>query len=89
MWYLKIRTFITSLLRNEGGANAFKYALIMALSAVFVISITSGLIIGGLILMSTQIGNLFNAMGECLGKGTQNPGFRYPPAQPHIRLNVR
>ena len=66
MWCPELQSFITSLLRNEGGANAVQYALIMALSAVFVISITSGLIIGGLILMSTQIGNLFNAMKNCL-----------------------
>ena len=65
MWCPELQSFITSLLRNEGGANAVQYALIMALSAVFVISITSGLIIGGLILMSTQIGNLFNAMKNC------------------------
>ncbi|MEE8623217.1 MAG: hypothetical protein V3T27_04950, partial [Alphaproteobacteria bacterium] len=58
----ELQSFITSLLRHEGGANAVDYTLIMALSAVFVISITSGLIIGGLILMSTQIGILFNAM---------------------------
>ncbi len=58
MWYLKLRTFITSLLRDESGANAVEYALIMALVAVFIIA--------AVILMSTEIGNLFNAMAACL-----------------------
>ncbi len=58
MWYLKLRTFITSLLKDEGGANAVEYALIMALVAVFIIA--------AVILMSTEIGNLFNAMAACL-----------------------
>ncbi len=49
-----------TLLRDKRGANAVEYALIMALVAVF--------IIGGLILMSTQMGSLFNAMGECLAE---------------------
>ncbi len=58
MWYLKLRTFITSLLKDEDGANAVEYALIMALVAVFIIA--------AVILMSTEIGNLFNAMAACL-----------------------
>ncbi len=58
MWYLKLRTFITSLLRDESGANAVEYALIMALVAVFIIA--------AVILMATEIGNLFNAMATCL-----------------------
>ncbi len=58
MWYLKLRTFITSLLQDEGGANAVEYALIMALVAVFIIA--------AVILMATEIGNLFNAMANCL-----------------------
>ncbi len=49
-----------TLLRDKRGANAVEYALIMALVAVF--------IIGGLILMSTQMGSLFNAMGQCLAE---------------------
>ncbi len=49
-----------TLLRDKRGANAVEYALIMALCAVF--------IIGGLILMSTQMGSLFNAMGQCLAE---------------------
>ena len=48
-----------TLLRDKRGANAVEYALIMALVAVFIIS--------GLILMSTQMGSLFNSMGQCLG----------------------
>ncbi len=58
MWYLKLRTFITSLLKDEDGANAVEYALIMALVAVFIIA--------AVILMATEIGNLFNAMAACL-----------------------
>ncbi len=58
MWYLKLRTFITSLLKDDSGANAVEYALIMALVAVFIIA--------GVILMSTEIANLFNAMAACL-----------------------
>ncbi len=58
MWYLKLQTFITSLLRDESGANAVEYALIMALVAVFIIA--------AVILMATEIGNLFNAMANCL-----------------------
>ena len=49
-----------TLLRDKSGANAVEYALIMALCAVF--------IIGGLILMSTQMGSLFNSMGDCLSE---------------------
>ena len=49
-----------SWLKGKSGANAVEYALIMALCAVF--------IIGGLILMSTQIGSLFNSMADCLGE---------------------
>ncbi len=58
MWYLKLRTFITSLLKDESGANAVEYALIMALVAVFIIA--------AVILMATEIGNLFSSMAECL-----------------------
>ncbi len=58
MWYLKLRTFITSVLKDESGANAVEYALIMALVAVFIIA--------AVILMATEIGNLFNAMAACL-----------------------
>ncbi len=58
MWYLKLQSFITSLLKDESGANAVEYALIMALVAVFIIA--------AVILMATEIGNLFNAMANCL-----------------------
>ncbi len=58
MWYLKLRTFITSVLKDESGANAVEYALIMALVAVFIIA--------AVILMATEIGNLFNQMAVCL-----------------------
>ncbi len=55
---LKFQTFIPSLLRDQSGANAVEYALIMALVGVFIIS--------GVILMSTEIGTLFNSMAACL-----------------------
>ncbi len=58
MWYLKLRTLITSLLKDESGANAVEYALIMALVAVFIIA--------AVILMSTAIGNLFYQMANCI-----------------------
>ena len=59
MWYPKLSTFIKSLLRNESGANAVEYALFMALVAVFIIA--------GVILMATEIGNVFAATANCLG----------------------
>ncbi len=58
MRYLKLQTFITSVLKDDSGANAVEYALIMALVAVFIIS--------AVILMATEIGSLFNSMAECL-----------------------
>ncbi len=58
MWYRKLQSFITSVLTDESGANAVEYALVMALVAVFIIA--------AVILMSTEIGNLFNAMANCL-----------------------
>ncbi len=58
MWYPKLPTFIKSLLKDESGANAVEYALIMALVAVFIIA--------AVILMATEIGTLFNAMAACL-----------------------
>ncbi len=58
MWCLKLKSFIMSLLGDKDGANAVEYALIMALVAVFIVA--------AVILMSTEIGNLFNAMAACL-----------------------
>ncbi len=58
MWYLKLQSLIPSVLKDEGGANAVEYALIMALVAVFIIA--------AVILMSTEIANLFNQMANCL-----------------------
>ncbi len=58
MWYPKLQSFITSVLKDDSGANAVEYALIMALVAVFIIA--------AVILMSTEIGNLFNSMATCL-----------------------
>ncbi len=58
MWYLKLQSFIRSLPEDESGANAVEYALIMALVAVFIIA--------AIILMSTEIANLFNQMAVCL-----------------------
>ena len=61
-WHLKLRTCITSVLKDNNGANAVEYALIMALLAVFIIS--------GVILMATELGVHFNSMGKCLGQPT-------------------
>ncbi len=58
MWSLKLQAFNLSLLKDEDGANAVEYALIMALVAVFIIA--------AVILMATEIGNLFNSMAACL-----------------------
>ncbi len=58
MWWFKLHTLLLSLLRDKRGANAVEYALIMALVAVFIIA--------AVILMATEIGNLFNAMANCL-----------------------
>ncbi len=58
MCYLRLQGLIPSLLKDESGANAVEYALIMALVAVFIIA--------AVILMATEIGNLFNAMAACL-----------------------
>ncbi len=58
MWYLKLQSLVSSLLKDESGANAVEYALIMALVAVFIIS--------AVILMATEIGSLFNSMAACL-----------------------
>ncbi len=58
MWRFKLHTLLLSLLRDKRGANAVEYALIMALVAVFIIA--------AVILMATEIGNLFNAMAACL-----------------------
>ncbi len=58
MWCLKLQSLIPSVLTDESGANAVEYALIMALVAVFIIA--------AVILMATEIGNLFNNMAACL-----------------------
>ena len=58
MWYFKLQTLLLSLVKDKRGANAVEYALIMALVAVFIIA--------AVILMATEIGNLFNAMATCL-----------------------
>ncbi len=64
-----------TLLRDKRGANAAEYALIMALVAVFIIS--------GLVLMSTEIGSLFNSMGKCLGDVVNCSAETFsPPAPP-------
>ena len=58
MWCLRLQSFIMSLLKDKRGANAVEYSLIMALVAVFIIA--------AVILMATEIGNLFNSMANCL-----------------------
>ncbi len=57
MWHLKLLNFITSLMRDESGANAVEYALIVALVAVFIVGSDN---------IVTEIGNLFNSMANCL-----------------------
>jgi Flp pilus assembly pilin Flp len=54
-----LQTYVVTLLRDKGGANAVEYALIMALVAVFIIA--------GVLAMSGAIGTLFNSMATCLG----------------------
>ncbi len=56
LWY--VQNYVVSLLRDNGGANAVEYALIMALVAVFIIA--------GVLAMSGAIGALFNSMASCL-----------------------
>ncbi len=58
MWYFKLHTLLLSLVKDKRGANAVEYALIMALVAVFIIA--------AVILMATEIGNLFNNMAACM-----------------------
>ncbi len=58
MWWFKLYTLLLSMLKDKRGGNAVEYALIMALVAVFIIA--------AVILMATEIGNLFNAMAACL-----------------------
>ena len=58
MWWFKLHTLLLSLVKDKRGANAVEYALIMALVAVFIIA--------AVILMATEIGNLFNSMANCL-----------------------
>ncbi len=36
MWYLKLQSFITSVLKDDSGANAVEFALIMTLVAVLI-----------------------------------------------------
>ncbi len=53
MRYLNLRTFILSLLRDESGAVAVEYALIVALVAVFIVGSDN---------IATEIGYLFKSM---------------------------
>ncbi len=53
MWYLNLRSFILSLLRDESGAVGVEYALIVALVAVFIVGSDN---------IATEIVNLFNSM---------------------------
>ncbi len=53
MWYLNVRTFILSLLRDESGAVGVEYALIVALVAVFIVGSDN---------IATEIGYLLNSM---------------------------
>ncbi len=53
MWYLKLQSFITSVLKDEDGAVGVEYALIVALVAVFIVGSDN---------IATEIVNLFNSM---------------------------
>ena len=57
-----VRTYVLSLLRDDSGANAVEYGLIMALVAVFIIA--------GVLAMSGALGALFNSMANCLNDAT-------------------
>ena len=57
MWYLNLRTFILSLLRDESGAVAVECALIVALVAVFFVGSDN---------IATEIVNLLNSMAATL-----------------------
>ncbi len=61
--FTKVRTYIMSLLKDDSGANAVEYGLIMALVAVFIIA--------GVLAMSGALGRMFNAMAQCLNDATQ------------------
>ncbi len=60
--FTKVRTYIMSLMRDDSGANAVEYGLIMALVAVFIIA--------GVLAMSGALGNLFQSMANCLADAT-------------------
>ncbi len=60
--FTKVRTYIMSLMRDDSGANAVEYGLIMALVAVFIIA--------GVLAMSGALGALFNSMATCLNNAT-------------------
>ncbi len=58
MSYLKLRSFIISLLKDESGTNAVEYALTMVFGAVF--------IIGGLLTLSPAIREPLTDVAVCL-----------------------
>ena len=58
MWYLELQTFLTSLLKDESGANEVEYGLIIMSVAVFIIA--------AVILIPTTIANLLIAMASCV-----------------------
>ena len=60
--FSKIRTHFLTLMRDDSGANAVEYGLIMALVAVFIIA--------GVLAMSGALGNLFQSMANCLANAT-------------------
>ena len=73
MWYLELQAFIMPLLKDEDGANAVEYALIMALVAVF--------IIGAIILMAGEIANHFDSMADCLDKPAECTAELFGPKE--------
>lgn len=53
-----IRRCFGAAIRNRDGANAVEYGLIMAMVSVFIVA--------GVVLMSTELGDLFDGMGDCI-----------------------
>jgi pilus assembly protein Flp/PilA len=52
----KIRHVITALMKDDSGAAAVEYGLIVALISI--------LIVAGALLLGTELGNLFTAIGN-------------------------
>lgn len=70
-----MKNFIESFLRDESGASAAEYALILA--------IVGGAIVVGALALSGAIGGAMTAAGECITAGADcDTGAAPPPADP-------